>query len=101
MKKTTPAVSTVSVEKTAKGKSSIKIKWKIVKGANGYKIYRSTKKNKGFKCVKTIKKSATTVWKDTSVQSGRIYYYKMRAYKKSGKKTIYSKYSSTKKIKVK
>lgn len=101
MKKTTPAVATVKEEKTKKGKVSITIKWKTVNGANGYKVYRSTRKNKGYKCVKTIRKAATKSWKDTGVKTGKTYYYKMRAYKKSGKKTIYSKYSSTKKIRVK
>ncbi|MBR1597899.1 MAG: hypothetical protein IJ661_03175 [Lachnospiraceae bacterium] len=101
MVKTTPAMAAVKAEKTKKGKASVTIKWKKVKGANGYKVYRSTKKNKGYKCVKTIKKAATKSWKDTGVKTGKTYYYKMRAYKKSGKKTIYSKYSSTKKIRVK
>ncbi len=101
LQKTVPAVGTVKAEKKKGGKRSVTIKWKKVTGANGYKVYKSTRKNKGFKCVKTIKNGATVSWKDSKVKKGKTYYYKMRAYKKSGKKTVYSKYSSIKKIKVK
>ncbi len=101
IEKTTPSVGNVTEEKTNSKKRSVKIKWKKVKGADGYQIYRSTKKKKGYKCVKTIKKGSTTSWKDTTVKGGKTYYYKMRAYKKNGKKKVYTKYSKVKKIKVK
>lgn len=35
----------------------VNISWKKVSGATGYKVYMSTKKNKGYKLVKTVKKN--------------------------------------------
>lgn len=96
-------VNTKVIQVTMKvsSKKSVALKWKKNKVAQGYKIYRSTKKKKGFRCVKTIKNKNTTKWKDTKVRKGKTYYYKLRAYKKIRKKTYYSKYTKTLKVKVK
>ena len=101
IEKTTPSIGNVTETKTNSKKRNVKIKWKKVKGADGYQIYRSTKKKKGYKCVQTITKGSTLSWKDTKVRNGKNYYYKMRAYKKNGKNNVYTKYSKVKKIKVK
>ncbi len=54
------------------------------------KIYRSTKANGKYKCIKT-----TTDWKfnDRSVKEGKTYYYKVQLFAKEGKKTYKSKMS--------
>ena len=54
------------------------------------KIYRSTKANGKYKCIKT-----TTDWKfnDGSVKEGKTYYYKVQLFSKEGKKTYKSKMS--------
>lgn len=70
----------------------VRLKWKKVKGSTGYVIYR--KKGSKYKKVKTVKKKTTVILK---VKKGKKYTYKMRAYKKVGKKKIYGKYSSAKK----
>lgn len=70
----------------------VRLKWKKVKGATGYVIYR--KKGSKYKKVKTVKKKITAILK---VKKGKKYTYKIRAYKKVGKKKIYGKYSSAKK----
>ncbi len=85
----------------ASPKKKVTLKWKKNKAAQGYQIYRSTERGKGFKCVKVIKNRNTTKWKDMKVKKGRIYYYKLRAYSKIGKTTYYSKYTKAVKIKVK
>lgn len=66
--------------------------------ANGYQIMYGTKSNfKGAKKVSVKKTSYTT----KALSKGKTYYFKVRAYAKSGKTTKYSKWSGTKKIKVK
>lgn len=89
----------VSVKSTSKKKATIK--WAKTNGASGYKIYRSTKRTSGYKCIKTITKGSTISFKDTKVKSKKTYYYMVRAYKKFGSKTVYGKFSAIKKVKVK
>ena len=91
----------IQVTMKVSSKKKVALKWKKNKVAQGYQIYRSTKKGKGFKCVKVIKNRNTTKWKDTKVKKGKTYYYKLRAYKKVGKKTYYSKYTKILKIRAK
>lgn len=74
--------------------TSVKLKWKKNKAAKKFTIYRSTKKNKGFKAVKTVKKSTLT-YTDKKLTCGKTYYYKVKAI--NGKK---SKTSKVKKLKV-
>jgi len=76
-------------------KKGIQIKWKKVKAANGYVVYRSTKKKKGFKKVATLKKNSKTKFLDKKAKSGKTYYYKVYAYKKNGKVLVYSDASKT------
>ncbi|MCB6992373.1 S8 family serine peptidase [bacterium 210820-DFI.6.37] len=66
-----------------------KLSWKKVFGADGYRIYRATSKNGTYSIVKTTTKASTTSWKDTGLKAGKVYYYKIRAYRKvSGKRTF-------------
>ena len=98
--KTMPALSKAKSSKK-KGKTLVSLKWKKVNNAVGYKIYRSTKSNSGYKCVATVKKTKTVSWTDKKAKKKKTYYYRIRAYKKSGKSTIYSKYSLVKRVKTK
>ncbi|MCR2033873.1 fibronectin type III domain-containing protein, partial [Anaerofustis stercorihominis] len=84
--------------KLKRGKKKAIVKYSKISGASGYKIYRSTKKTKGYKLIKTTKSRSYT---NKKLKSKKTYYYKVRAYKKVGKKTVYSPYSSVKKVKVK
>ena len=61
--------------------NSAKITWKK-QSSTGYKVYRSTKKETGYKLVKT---TSLNEWKNTGLSSGKKYYYKVKAYNKSGK----------------
>lgn len=87
-----PVLAKTSVKLTA-GKKKITVKWGRVSGATGYKIYRSTKKNSRYKCVKTVIKGSTTSFVNKSLKKGTKYYYKVRAYRKSGSRYTYSGYS--------
>lgn len=63
-----------------------RVTWKKVKGASGYIVYRSTKKNKGYKAVKTIKKRSTVKTTISGLAGGKTYYFKVKAYTNVGKK---------------
>lgn len=94
-----PAATKITSIKKAKKK--LTIKWKKVSGADGYVIYRSTKKNGTYKKVKTIKKATTVKWTNKKLKSNKRYYYKVRAYKVVNGKKVYSKYSAVKSAKTK
>ena len=95
-----PVPATPSLKLTA-GKKKITVKWGKVSGATGYKIYRSTKKSSGYKCIKTVTKGSTTSYVNKSLKKGKKYYYKVCAYKKSGSNYTNGKNSSVKYAKVK
>lgn len=71
------------------------IEWKKVKG-NGYQIYRSVDGGKYIK-LSTLKKSSKTSYTDKKLEDGKNS-YKIRAFKKLKKKTIYGKWSKVKSI---
>ena len=75
------------------------ITWSTVYGASGYQIkYSTNKKLKKGSATKTItikgKNKTRKVIK--KLKKKKRYYFKMRAYKKSGGKTVYSKWSAKK-----
>lgn len=72
----------------------ITIPWKKVSKADGYQIYRAASKKGKYKKIKTVKASVKKY--TDKVSSGKTYYYKIRAYKKSGGKVVYGKFSSVK-----
>ncbi|MGM9968054.1 hypothetical protein CW357_12445 [Rummeliibacillus sp. TYF005] len=80
----------------ATGTTKIKISYKKVKGATSYRIYRATSKNGKYKRIISTKSTSYT---NSKLKSSFRYYYKVRALKKSGKKTYYSKYSTVKSTK--
>ena len=69
--------------------SSVKLTWSKVKNATGYQIYRATSKGGSYKLVKTISKNTTISYTDQKLTTGKTYYYKVRAYVKSGSKKVY------------
>lgn len=79
--------------------NSAKITWSKTKGVAGYYVYYSTKKGSGYKkvTVKGANKKSTTI---KNLTLGNTYYFKVKAYAKSGKKTLlsssYSKIASVK-----
>lgn len=83
------------------GKQQIKVSWKKINDADGYVVYRSTKKTSGFKAVKTIKKGSTLSYTNKKLKKGKRYYYKVRAYVNADGSKVFSKYSSVKSTKAK
>lgn len=66
----------------------IKLTWKAVTGAEGYQVYRSTKKNGSYTLMKTVDGTSYT---NTSAKAGTKYFYKVRAIHSN--KDAYSAYS--------
>ena len=77
--KATPKAKKLKVKAKKKAGRTV-LSWKKVKGATGYKVYRSTKKNGKYKKVKTITKKSLATFK--AKKSNKKYYYKVVAYKK-------------------
>lgn len=93
---TKPAKAVVTL---VSGKKKATVKWRKVTGAEGYEIYRSLKKTKGFKKIKTVTSGKTVKFINSKLKGRKAYYYKVRAYKKdaNGKK-IYGSFSKVKKV---
>lgn len=66
---------------TNQTESKISIKWDKVNGASGYVIYRMDYKTNGkYKAIATVDNTVTKI-SNTSLETGRPYYYRVRAYK--------------------
>lgn len=90
----------LSSVKNVKGKK-LQVKWKKNAKAGGYEIqYSTSKKFKGAKTKKVsgAKKTSVTI---KGLKKGKTYYVRIRCYKKSGKTTYTSCWSSSKKVKIK
>jgi hypothetical protein len=78
----------------ASGRGLVKVSWKKVSGAKGYVIYRAEKAGgKYYRMHTKTLGSSDRSWKISS-KSGKTYYYKVRAYKYSGGKKVWTKYSA-------
>lgn len=89
-------LSKPSLTAKAAGATKVKLSWKKVNGASGYKIYKYNTKKKKYTVVKTIKTSSTKSWTNKKLKTGKKVKYKMRAYKTVNGKAVYSAYSKTK-----
>lgn len=69
----------------------ISVSWKGVNGAGKYIVYRSTKKDSGYKAVATVGSKSFT---DKKYDPGTTQYYKVRAYRSVSGKKIYGSYSN-------
>lgn len=84
------------IQKATAGSKNAKLSWKKVKGAKVV-VYRSTKKNSGYKKVATTRKNATSVTNKKGLKAGKTYYYKIATIK--GK--LISAMSKAKSVKIK
>ena len=71
----------------------IKVSWKRVKAADGYKVYRWSKNKKKYICIKTLKGSKKTSYTDSGLSIKSRYCYKVAAYAKTEGKTVKSRKS--------
>lgn len=84
------------VKKSKKKKKTVKLTWKKVKKAAGYRIAISKKKKKGYKKLADTKKPTFTFKRKKGV-----YYIKVTAYVKSGGRRLYGKAGRILRIKIK
>lgn len=83
-------------------KGTLRLDWKRDKTASGYQAMAATdKKFTKNKKSATIKSNQTTAKSFKKLKSNKVYYARVRAYKKIGKKKIYGAYSKVMKAKVK
>ena len=99
------ALKTTQVESVSILTTGIRIKWTAVKGVSGYQIQLARSKDfkkakKTFNVAKPNASAKKLINKDLkSLKPYKRYYVRIRTYKKSGKKTAYSKWSAVKNFK--
>lgn len=88
--------------KLTRGKSkTIKVSWNKVNKADGYEVYMSKKKSTGYKKLKSLAGNGKTRYTTGKLDKNKIYYFRVRTYKKVKGKNIYSEYSKIKSIRIK
>ena len=86
------------IESLKGANKTVTLEWTYSWGAEGYEIFRATKKNGKYTKIKTVNKD-TFRYVDKSVKSGKTYYYKVRSYMTtSNKKKHYSAFSGVRKV---
>lgn len=78
------------MEKPSNSSLGVQVAWSKVTGAAGYRIYRKSSKDAGWKKVKTISSAKTLDWIDTSSGNGKEYWYTVKAYAKNDGQTWWS-----------
>lgn len=89
-----PVVPGKPVVSSTSSYSAVTVKWGKVAGASGYRLYRSTSKNSGYKIIQTIASAQTCSYADKNTVFNKTYYYKVEAYTKADGKTIYGPQSA-------
>ncbi len=85
----------------SKSAKKVSLKWKAVTKASGYQIqYASNAKFKSPHSVRVTGSKSTTKT-ITKLKRKKIYYFRIRPYKKSGKTEVYGAFCKAKKVKVK
>lgn len=92
-------VTKLSVKERKPAKAALA--WQPFATADGYQIYRSTKKNGTYTRLKTLKNAETANYSKISHKRGKTYYYKVRAYTEGADGVRrYGSFSSVKKLTV-
>lgn len=89
-------------------KRRVTLRWKRVKGADGYEIQVAASKKKVGKAkpiriskASTVKKTLTKFSNGSKLKSKKMIYVRMRAFTKAGSEKIYGNYSGVKRCRVK
>ena len=91
---TLPAATRIKSIKAKK--KALKLTWARSAGAEGYRIFRATKKNGKYKLVRTVYRADTTSWTNKKLKKKKKYFYKIQAFRTVAGKTVYSSYSAVK-----
>ncbi len=90
------AIRTPSVTIRKSRYNKVSVSWKAIPYADGYEVYRSTFRRRGYQLIRTVEGAFNCT--DTELLSGTTYFYQVRAYCKTGSTTTYGKYSSAKSV---
>lgn len=93
----TPKLNSPTIKVKA-GTNKATVSWNKVSGAYGYQVYRATSENGTYYLKKTVNSSSSLSYTNTGLTKGKIYYYKVRAYRTVDGKKVYSKYSTVKSV---
>lgn len=93
-----PVLSTPSVSVKVSSGGYNTVSWNKISGAESYVVYRKTSSGKWTK-ISTIKKAATTSYKDKKIKAATVYEYTVRACCTVNKKTVAGSYKSSGKYK--
>ncbi len=80
MAKSKPVMPPENVSVQMKSATSLRIKWNKADKADGYIIYRYSKKARKYVRVHTAKKNQRS-WVDKNLKTGKVYQYKVASYK--------------------
>lgn len=94
-----PSKTTLSISNG--GYKGLKLSWKQALNASGYTLYRATSEKGAYKAIKTINDPSAAKYEDTSLATGSVYYYKIKAFKTVNGKNYTGKYSKLKSAQVK
>ena len=83
------------------GRKKVLIRWQNTSQDVYYVVYRSTKKNSGYKKRATVKNRYATSYIDKKVKRKKTYYYKVRTCTTGSGKRQYSNYTTPRKVKTK
>ncbi|MBR3815550.1 MAG: fibronectin type III domain-containing protein [Clostridia bacterium] len=86
------------VASTAKKRATLA--WYDISGESGYQIWYSSSKNGKYTKLSNYKANTVKVY-ETGLKSGKTYYFKLRAYKKTANGYSYSDFSDIKALKIK
>lgn len=90
-----------SLTVSSPAKKTMKIKWKRDTSVTGYQVYLNTRKNFKKGTLERKYKKSVSAKKEWGWKSKKVYYVKIRAYKKIGKTMFYGPWSTIKKVKIK
>ncbi len=88
-----PVLSSTTAKAVSASYNSNNITWNKVSGADGYEVYRATSQTGTYSLKRTVTSGSTLSYKNTSLTTGKNYYYKVKAYRMVSGKRVYSSYS--------
>ena len=94
-----PAGTTLMPAKNLSGRKA-QITWKKNRYVTGYEIQYSVNKNFRSGSKKTVSGASKTKYTLTKLQKNKMYYVRIRTYKKSGTKKYYSSWSKVKAVRI-
>lgn len=65
---------------TRSGRGRVMLRWNVLDGADGYKIYRSLTPNGEYRQIATVKGNQALFYEDKATRTGHTYYYKISPY---------------------